>query len=137
MIIGYTCHTTIITDYRVADIINDSTTTTSAATTESAIMTNTTTVPPTLLTCFIALQDIVNVEMGPTIFLPNTHTQYAHEQFAQDTIPHSATITTPNSDHLLSPKDILLRDSPSIIGTLTKGYVWFITSYLCCFEHCD
>jgi hypothetical protein len=74
---------------------------------------------PTLLTCFIALQDILNVEMGPTIFLPNTHTQSAHELFAQDTLPRST--STPTPEQFLSPKDILLRDSPSVMGTLTKG----------------
>jgi hypothetical protein len=72
---------------------------------------------PTLLTCFIALQDIVNEEMGPTIFLPNTHTQYAHDLFAQDMIPTTAT------DQVMPPKDMLLRDSPTVLGTLTKGYV--------------
>ena len=80
---------------------------------------------PTLLTCFIALQDILDVEMGPTIFLPKTHTQHAHERFAQDaaTATTTATMNGITTDQVLSPKDILLRDSPSVIGTLTKGYV--------------
>jgi hypothetical protein len=85
---------------------------------------------PTLLTCFIALQDIVNVDMGPTIFLPRTHTQHAHELFAQDTIPQttSGINATNTTDQLLSPKDTLLRDSPTVMGTLNKGYVCFVCS---------
>ena len=91
---------------------------------------------PTLLTCFIALQDIVNEEMGPTIFLPNTHTQYAHEQFAQDVIPTTmTTINGTTTDPLLSPKDLLLRNSPSVLGTLTKGYVPFASNNTQLYTH--
>ncbi len=84
---------------------------------------------PTLLTCFIALQDIVHVDMGPTIFLPNTHRRVAHEQFLQDSILANEVHddddddTNTTTDQILSPKDVLLRDSPSVMGTLTKGYV--------------
>jgi hypothetical protein len=35
---------------------------------------------PPLLTAFVALQDIT-LDMGPTIFLPQTHTALAHDQF--------------------------------------------------------
>jgi hypothetical protein len=77
---------------------------------------------PTLLTCFIALQDI-ELDMGPTIFLPNTHSQFAHELFAQDSI-----IARTNDTESLSPKDVLLRDTPFVVGTLTKGYVCAVFS---------
>ena len=91
--------------------------------------------PPTLLTCFIALQDIINVDMGPTIFLPNTHRRVAHEQFLQDTIlANDDDDDDTTTDPILSPKDVLLRDSPSVMGTLTKGYA---TKYGKEFMTCD
>ena len=76
---------------------------------------------PTLLTCFIALQDI-DIAMGPTVYLPRTHTAVAHAAFAQEQVP-SGVDTVGNQQ--LSPKDELLRDTPSVVGTLKKGYVQF------------
>lgn len=35
---------------------------------------------PTLYSCFIALQD-VRLDIGPTTWLPGTHTKEAHEAF--------------------------------------------------------
>lgn len=66
---------------------------------------------PTLLTCFIALQD-VDMSMGPTIFLPGTHTATAHAAFADESIP------TGQSE---SPKDELLGRTKSVVSTLSKG----------------
>jgi Phytanoyl-CoA dioxygenase (PhyH) len=76
-------------------------------------------IDPTLLTCFIALQDI-DVMMGPTVYLPRTHTAVAHAAFAQEQSPTSMDAS---GRERLSPKDELLRDTPSVTGTLTKGCV--------------
>jgi Phytanoyl-CoA dioxygenase (PhyH) len=75
-------------------------------------------IEPTLLTCFIALQDI-DVTMGPTIFIPGTHTAIAHAHFAEA----NEESNREGLDPKLSPKDTLLRDTKSVVGTLTKGYV--------------
>jgi ectoine hydroxylase-related dioxygenase (phytanoyl-CoA dioxygenase family) len=66
---------------------------------------------PVLYTCFIALQDI-DPEMGPTVFLPNTHTKEAHEQFQDDMKPN---------DEDESPKDRFLRTTPHVLGVIPKG----------------
>lgn len=66
---------------------------------------------PVLYTCFIALQDIT-LDMGPTTWLPNTHTLAMHEQFQDETIAEGAAE---------SPKDALLRTRPAVLGTLPKG----------------
>lgn len=66
---------------------------------------------PVLYTCFIALQDIT-IEMGPTIWMPNTHTLAIHEKFQDESIAQGATE---------SPKDTLLRTQPAVLGTLPKG----------------
>jgi ectoine hydroxylase-related dioxygenase (phytanoyl-CoA dioxygenase family) len=66
---------------------------------------------PTLLTCFFALQD-VDTTMGPTVYLPRTHTEKAHAAFLDESIA---------ADETESPKDQLLRGSKSVLGTLTKG----------------
>mmetsp|Transcript_1045 Transcript_1045/g.2911 ORF Transcript_1045/g.2911 Transcript_1045/m.2911 type:complete len:382 (-) Transcript_1045:1446-2591(-) len=63
-----------------------------------------------LYTCFIALQDI-RLDMGPTTWLPGTHTADAHEVF-QDS---NASIGGE------SRKDKLLRTTPSVLGLLPKG----------------
>lgn len=66
---------------------------------------------PVLYTCFIALQD-VDLEMGPTTWLPRTHTRDAHAQFQDEVIdPHTGE----------SPKDRLLRTTPAVLGLLPKG----------------
>lgn len=66
---------------------------------------------PILYTCFIALQDI-RLDMGPTTWLPGTHTAEAHEDFAD-------TATDPKSGE--SRKDALIRTKPAVLGTLSKG----------------
>jgi len=78
---------------------------------------------PVLYTCFMALQDIT-IDMGPTVFLPKTHTLEMHTQFQQD------------DDHVLvkdgdeSPKDVLLRTNPIQLGLLSKGTVAIFDSRL-------
>mmetsp|Transcript_17967 Transcript_17967/g.36861 ORF Transcript_17967/g.36861 Transcript_17967/m.36861 type:complete len:373 (+) Transcript_17967:142-1260(+) len=64
-----------------------------------------------LYTCFIALQDI-DLTMGPTTWLPNTHTASAHELFKDDYVGPTQTE---------SSKDKLLRTTPSVLGVLPKG----------------
>jgi len=64
-----------------------------------------------LYTCFIALQDI-DLTMGPTTWLPETHTTEAHALFQDDYVPASATE---------SAKDKLLRTTPAVLGVLPKG----------------
>ena len=64
---------------------------------------------PVLYTCFIALQD-VRLDMGPTTWLPGTHTAEAHEAFL-DTDSSSGE----------SRKDHLIRNKPAVLGTLSKG----------------
>jgi len=63
-----------------------------------------------LYTCFIALQDI-DMTMGPTTWLPKTHTLQAHELFKDDFAPSTGE----------SSKDRLLRTTPSVLGVLPKG----------------
>jgi len=64
-----------------------------------------------LYTCFIALQDI-DLTMGPTTWLPYTHTLSAHELFKDDYVARSTGE---------SSKDKLLRTTPSVLGVLPKG----------------
>lgn len=64
-----------------------------------------------LYTCFVALQDI-DLSMGPTTWLPNTHTASAHELFRDDYVGASGKE---------SSKDKLLRTTPSVLGVLPKG----------------
>ena len=64
-----------------------------------------------LYTCFIALQD-VRLDMGPTTWLPGTHTAEAHEAFQDSNSP---------SDGGESRKDELIRTAPSVMGLLPKG----------------
>jgi ectoine hydroxylase-related dioxygenase (phytanoyl-CoA dioxygenase family) len=66
---------------------------------------------PVLFTCFIALQDI-QLDMGPTTWLPRTHTKEAHERFGND---------TPGPNGGESEKDKLLRRGPAVLGLLKKG----------------
>ena len=58
---------------------------------------------PVLYTCFVALQD-VSTEMGPTVWLPKTNTLQSHEEFKD-----------------ASTKDELIKKTPAVLGTLTKG----------------
>jgi len=66
---------------------------------------------PVLYTCFVALQD-VSLEMGPTTWLPRTHTQACHDQFFDETL---------SDGQDLSPKDKLLKETPIVLGLLPKG----------------
>mmetsp|Transcript_30781 Transcript_30781/g.46687 ORF Transcript_30781/g.46687 Transcript_30781/m.46687 type:complete len:387 (+) Transcript_30781:126-1286(+) len=67
---------------------------------------------PSLLTCFIALQDIT-CNMGPTVWIPKTHFRTAHKQFQR--------IRVEDILDSESPKDKLLKNSPSVVGILPKG----------------
>jgi ectoine hydroxylase-related dioxygenase (phytanoyl-CoA dioxygenase family) len=58
---------------------------------------------PVLYTCFVALQDITG-NMGPTTWLPGTHSEQMHEQFNDETT-----------------KDALLKSQPAVLGLLNKG----------------
>ena len=66
---------------------------------------------PTLLTCFIALQD-VNLKMGPTVYMPRTNTEEIHAAFKDEVVADGK---------LESPKDELLRTRKTVLGTLQKG----------------
>lgn len=59
---------------------------------------------PVLYTCFIALQD-VTLDMGPTTWLPRTHTKEVHDAFTAGT----------------ESKDELLKKQPAVLGLLPKG----------------
>uniref|UniRef100_A0A7S2IAS3 Uncharacterized protein n=1 Tax=Helicotheca tamesis TaxID=374047 RepID=A0A7S2IAS3_9STRA len=63
-----------------------------------------------LYTCFIALQDI-RMDMGPTTWLPGTHTAKAHEVFQDND----------SSSGKESRKDEMIRTHPSVLGLLPKG----------------
>ena len=58
---------------------------------------------PVLYTCFVALQDIT-VDMGPTTWMPGTHTLEAHETFQNE-----------------ATKDDQLAAGPAVLGLLPKG----------------
>lgn len=65
---------------------------------------------PPLLTCFVALQDI-HLEMGPTYFLPKTHTAAAHHQFDDITFND------------VSNRDAMLAERRNIAALLNAGDV--------------
>lgn len=58
---------------------------------------------PPLLTVFVALQDITS-QMGPTSFIPNTHTAAAHAKFDD-----------------ISQRDAFLQNSSSVVALLKSG----------------
>ena len=68
---------------------------------------------PVLFTTFIALQDI-RLDMGPTVFLPRTHTEAMHTQFRDQKVG----------------KDELLKTTPSVCGLLPKGSATIFDSRL-------
>ena len=71
---------------------------------------------PILLTCFVALQDI-DETMGPTVFMPGTHTIDAHNRFFETGRDELSTKT-----ESFSPKNDVLRRSPAVVGTpIPKG----------------
>jgi Phytanoyl-CoA dioxygenase (PhyH) len=65
---------------------------------------------PVLLTCFVALQDVTE-DMGPTVYLPGTHTTKAHRQF----------FSTDDDDGDNNTKDSLLESNPKVLGLLNEG----------------
>lgn len=67
---------------------------------------------PALYTCFVALQDI-DIDMGPTTWLPGTHTTEAHGLFQDESVGSGGDGE--------SPKDQLLRTRPAVLGTLPAG----------------
>jgi Phytanoyl-CoA dioxygenase (PhyH) len=69
---------------------------------------------PVLLTCFVALQDVTE-DMGPTVYLPGTHTKEAHKQFFSGDGDGGGGDGTP------SPKDALLEANPKVLGLLGRG----------------
>ena len=68
---------------------------------------------PMVVTCFVALQDIT-LDMGPTVWLPTTHSVPAHKRF--QSIRVECVLDSPES-----PKDRLLRTTPCVVGILPKG----------------
>lgn len=69
---------------------------------------------PAVLTCFVALQD-VTLTMGPTMWLPRTHTQESHIKF------QNSMVGSGSRDGDESPKDTLLKTQPAVLGLLRKG----------------
>jgi len=67
----------------------------------------------TMYTCFVALQDIT-IDMGPTTWIPGTHTKAIHQVFQDDNNSES-------DGKNENGKDRLLRTQPSVIGVLPKG----------------
>jgi ectoine hydroxylase-related dioxygenase (phytanoyl-CoA dioxygenase family) len=65
---------------------------------------------PVLYTCFVALQD-VQLDMGPTTWLPGTHTVDDHGLFRDESAEEGQETN----------KDKLLRTKPSVVGLLSKG----------------
>ena len=59
---------------------------------------------PPLLTCFVALQDIDSSSMGPTTFIPKTHTAAAHAEFDD-----------------VSKRDAMLEIRPNVVALLNAG----------------
>jgi len=70
---------------------------------------------PIVLTCFVALQDI-DETMGPTVWMPGTHTLEAHNRFFETGVDEASTPTD-----TFSPKDTILQSSKAVLGTIPKG----------------
>ena len=66
---------------------------------------------PVLFTCFIALQD-VTLDICPTTWLPRTLNENSHVAFKD---------SNPSEGGKDSPKDHLIKTTPAVLGTLTKG----------------
>ena len=64
-----------------------------------------------LYTCFVALQD-VELNMGPTVWMPGTHISSKHAQFQDE---------SSFGEGEDSPKDALCRTQPYVLGLLPKG----------------
>jgi hypothetical protein len=66
-----------------------------------------------LLTCFVALQHVTS-KMGPTTFLPNTHTAAAHAEFDNVATRDAMLEKRPNTNSLLDAGDASLFDSRTL-----------------------
>jgi len=66
---------------------------------------------PTVLTCFVALQD-VDATMGPTCWIPRSHNEEAHEEF------FSTQVVDGSSE---KSKEKFLRKRKNVLGTLPQG----------------
>ena len=66
-----------------------------------------------LYTCFIALQDVTDA-MGPTWFLPSTHTQEAHERHNSDDEKAAFLTTCEYRKALLKKGDVVIMDSRTL-----------------------
>jgi hypothetical protein len=76
---------------------------------------------PPLVTCFVALQDI-DATMGPTTFLPKTHTAAAHAEFDNVSQRDAMLETRPNVHALLNTGDVSVFDSRTMhCGGCNKG----------------
>lgn len=65
-----------------------------------------------LFAAFVALQD-VTIEMGPTVYLPGTHTKEAHDAFYAGSLSEERGSTAGNEEYL--------RAQPVVRGLLKKG----------------
>lgn len=71
---------------------------------------------PIILTCFVALQD-VDASMGPTVWMPGTHTIDAHNRFFETGRDGPSTKTATHS-----PKNDVLSSSRAVVGApLPRG----------------
>ena len=72
---------------------------------------------PTLYAAFVALQD-VSLDMGPTVYLPGTHTAASHSSFYGGDLDRG-------KDWTVSPPiaEGFLRSRPVVLGTLKAGDV--------------
>jgi hypothetical protein len=78
-----------------------------------------------LYTCFIALQD-VTMDMGPTTWLPRTHTKEIHDRFKDSTAVKVGDAGEGDEDgdgggSFISSKDHLIKTQPAVLGLLPKG----------------
>jgi ectoine hydroxylase-related dioxygenase (phytanoyl-CoA dioxygenase family) len=72
---------------------------------------------PTLYAAFVALQD-VSLDMGPTVYLPGTHTEACHTSFYGGDLGRGKlkTVSPPIAE-------AFLRSRPVVLGTLKAGDV--------------
>jgi ectoine hydroxylase-related dioxygenase (phytanoyl-CoA dioxygenase family) len=82
-----------------------------------------------LYTCFVALQDI-DESMGPTVWLPRTHTKEIHTQFQDESpllpsnVENNDNDKDRSNDDEIQPKtrkDLLLQQKSAVLGTLPQG----------------
>lgn len=68
---------------------------------------------PSVYTCFVALQD-VDVDMGPTLFIPGTNNAQAHAEFREGLERGGPVLQRPNELGLISRGDATLFDSRTL-----------------------